>query len=332
MSRYLFLVEIEGCYAMIGEKEEHVYLVTGGCGFIGSHIAEALVQNGEKIRILDDLSTGREENIASFRDKTDLIVGDIRDDALVDKVMEGITGVFHEAALVSVGLSVESPRLNHEINILGTFNILEAARRHGVRRVVCASSAAVYGDDPRLPKKESYKPEPASPYGASKAMNEIYAALYTRLYGVETVALRYFNVYGERQDPASPYSGVLSLFKKAFEKEEPSITLYGDGKQTRDFVYVKDVAAANILVMGSPSFPGDVFNVGTGKSVSLQQVIGIMEHLTGKKSRIAYHSKRPGDIRYSEADVSALHQIGFQPVYSIEEGLRSYLFKKESHE
>ena len=332
MSRCLFPVEIEGGYAMIGEKEGCVYLVTGGCGFIGSHIAEALVQKGEKVRILDNLSTGREENIASFRKGVDLVVGDIRDDVLMDQVMDGVRGVFHEAALVSVGLSVESPRLNHDINVLGTFNVMEAARKNGIRRVVCASSAAVYGDDPRLPKQESHEPAPASPYGASKAINEVYASLYTTLYGVETVSLRYFNVYGERQDPASPYSGVLSLFKKAFEAEEPSLTLYGDGKQTRDFVYVRDVAAANILVMESSSFPGGVFNVGAGRSVSLLEVIGIMENLTGKKSRIAYQDKRPGDIRYSEADISALRGIGFQPVYHLEEGLRSYLFKEESHE
>ncbi|HHH84650.1 MAG TPA: SDR family NAD(P)-dependent oxidoreductase, partial [Firmicutes bacterium] len=208
---------------MIRKKEARVYLVTGGCGFIGSHIAEALVQKGEKVKILDNLTTGCEENIASFRQEVDLIVGDIRDEGLVNRVTEGVKGVFHEAALVSVGLSVESPRLNHDINVQGTFNVLEAARRNGIRRVVCASSAAVYGDDPRLPKKENYEPVPASPYGASKAMNEMYGSLYTRLYGVETVSLRYFNVYGERQDPASPYSGVLSLFKKAFEEEEPSI-------------------------------------------------------------------------------------------------------------
>ena len=310
---------------MMGEKEACVYLVTGGCGFIGSHIAEALALRGERVRILDDLSTGHEENIVSFRNKTELVIGDIRDEALLDRVMEGITGVFHEAALVSVVRSVESPRLNHDINVRGTFNILEAARRKGVRRVVCASSAAVYGDDPRLPKKEEFEPAPSSPYGASKAMNEIYGSLYTRLYGVETVSLRYFNVYGERQDPTSPYSGVLSLFKKAFEEEVPSLTIFGDGLQTRDFIYVKDVAAANLLAMESKSCPGGVFNVGTGKSVTLRRVIGIMEELTGKKSRIDYQERRPGDIRYSEADISALVKFGFRPRYDIEEGLRRYL-------
>jgi len=306
-----------------------VYLITGGCGFIGSHIAEALLSQGSRVRILDNLSTGRRENIASFNRSVELIIGDIRDEDCVERAMEGVRGVFHQAALVSVTQSVQNPQLNHDINIQGTFNILEKARRAKVKRIVMASSAAVYGNDSELPKKEESLLSPVSPYGTAKMIGELYGSLYMSLYGVESVALRYFNVYGERQDPSSPYSGVLSLFKKAFQDKEPRITIFGDGEQTRDFIYVKDVARANLMAMDSPVMAGEAFNVGTGERVSLLHVLMAFEKITGKRCRKDFKKGRPGDIRHSQADIEKLKTRGFQLAYSLEEGLINYLAEKE---
>jgi UDP-glucose 4-epimerase len=224
------------------------YLVTGGAGFVGSHIADALIERGHQVVVLDNLSSGHRENLADVIARIEFIEGDIRDPETCLKAAEGCDGIFHEAALVSVPDSINRPRDNHDINITGTLNILEAARKQGVKRVVFASSAAVYGDNPDLPKREDMLPEPKSPYALAKLTGEYYLKVYAECYGLETVALRYFNVFGSRQDPSSMYSGVISIFSERIKKGLP-ITIYGDGRQTRDFVNVRDVVSANLLAM-----------------------------------------------------------------------------------
>jgi UDP-glucose 4-epimerase len=224
------------------------YLVTGGAGFIGSHIVDALVAEDHKVVVLDNLSSGHRENLASVMDRIAFIEGDIRDADSCIQAADGCDGIFHEAALVSVADSVERPRDNHDINITGTLNVLEAARSAGVRRVVFASSAAIYGNNPELPKTEAMLPEPMSPYAVAKITGEHYLKTYAELYGLECIALRYFNVYGPRQDPSSPYSGVISIFARRVGQGLP-VTIYGDGEQTRDFINVADVISANLLAM-----------------------------------------------------------------------------------
>ncbi|MEI7851114.1 MAG: NAD-dependent epimerase/dehydratase family protein [Kiritimatiellales bacterium] len=224
------------------------YLVTGGAGFIGSHITDTLVEQGHDVVVLDDLSSGHKANLSEVWNKIEFIEGDICDAATCLKAAEGCDGIFHEAALVSVPDSINRPRDNHDINITGTLNILEAARQQGVKRVVFASSAAVYGDNPELPKREDMLPEPKSPYALAKLTGEYYLKVYAECFGLETVALRYFNVFGPRQDPSSMYSGVISIFSERIKKGLP-ITIYGDGEQTRDFVNVADVVSANLLAM-----------------------------------------------------------------------------------
>ena len=300
-----------------------MYCITGGCGFIGSHIAEELVKKGKKIRIIDDLSTGSIENIKAIRNDVEFIQGDIRDSALLEKTCKGVDTVFHQAALVSVGRSIEEPGLNHEINITGTANVLEACRKNGVKKLVMASSAAVYGNDPHLPKKETMNPSPISPYGLAKWQNEQTGAIYASLYGMSITCLRYFNVYGPRQDPRSPYSGVLSIFSKAFSQENVAITVFGDGLQTRDFIYVKDVVSANI-VASTITEPFTVFNVGTGKSVALLDVIDIMQDITVKDVNCDFKPERSGDIRFSSASVAKIKKHGFSPRYMLDQGLQEY--------
>ena len=300
-----------------------MYLVTGGCGFIGSHIAELLVKNGEKVRVLDNLSSGSLENISAFRKDVEFIEGDIRDRELLRRITAGVEGIFHEAALVSVPESMKQPALNHEINVTGTFNILDCAAAAGVRKVVLASSAAVYGNLPELPKREKMDTLPDSPYGFSKLAGEGYGDLYRRLYPMDVTALRYFNVFGPRQDPSSMYSGVLSIFTEAFMKNQCMISIFGDGKQTRDFIYVKDVAEANVMNMGVKG--SGCYNTATGRSSSLLDVVGALENITGKQANITYRETREGDIRYSEADISAIKRLGFLPKYDLEKGLKEYL-------
>lgn len=303
-----------------------MYLITGGCGFIGSHIAEALLARGDAVRIFDNLSSGYEHNIAAFRTKVDFVRGDVRDPDALATAMQGITHVFHKAALVSVFDSVERPRDNHEINLTGTLNVLTAARDAKVKRAVLASSAAIYGNDPTLPKQEDMRPAPESPYGLAKLTNEYYMSVFASLYGLETVSLRYFNVYGPRQDPKSMYSGVIAKFCEVVTTGQ-NPTVFGDGGQTRDFVFVKDIVAANLLAMSAPGVGrGEAINIGTGTQSSLLALLDALREITGRAFTPQFRPERVGDIRHSYADITrARTRLNFTPRFSIREGLRELL-------
>ncbi len=296
-------------------------LVTGGAGFIGSHLAEELVRQGASIVVLDNLASGNISNLNSIQDKISFIEGDIANKQTLDDVILGCDVVFHQAAVVSVTKTVEDPVSSAVVNDLGTINVLDAARRNGVRRVVLASSSAVYGDDPQLPKSESMLPAPMSPYALQKLTNEYYAGLYWRLYGLETVCLRYFNVYGPRQDPSSPYSGVISIFMtRAIGGMAPVI--FGDGRQTRDFVFVKDVVQANLLAAVKEEVSGMVFNVGTSQSIEITSLWQTIARLAGNERQPEYHGQRPGDIIHSLSSIQrAKERLSFHPHVGIEDGL-----------
>jgi UDP-N-acetylglucosamine/UDP-N-acetyl-alpha-D-glucosaminouronate 4-epimerase len=299
------------------------FLVTGGAGFIGSHIVEELLGRKHQVRVLDNFSTGKRENLDFAANSCDLAVvdGDIRDRETVARAVDGIQGVFHEAALVSVPATVEQPRLSLEINALGSFNVFEAARHAGVRRVVYASSAAVYGDSTQLPLAESVPPRPLSPYGLDKLYTEYLGALYQSLYGLETLALRYFNVFGPRQDPGSPYSGVISIFVDLLRAHRTP-TIFGDGDQTRDFVYVGDVVEANLRAMLADYRGFRVFNVATGRQTSLNQLLSQLQQLTGTSVVSRFAEARKGDIRHSLADISLIaRELGYVPSRSLSQGL-----------
>lgn len=304
-------------------------LVTGGCGFIGSHLVEALLREGYRVRVLDNLSSGHLENIAAVRNSVEFIEGDVRDHAAVQAAMSGVRGVFHEAALVSVFDSVARPRDNHEINCTGTLNVLLAAREAQVRRVVFASTAAVYGNDPTLPKREEMRPEPESPYAVAKLAGEHYLRIANRLYGLETVALRYFNVYGPRQDPRSPYSGVVSKFVQCI-RENKTPVVFGDGLQTRDFVFVRDIVRANLAAMRHPrAGNADVFNVASGRTATLLDLLKVLSGLIGRDLTPIFEPARAGDIRDSSAAIGAISTtLGYQAAFGLESGLRELL----SHE
>lgn len=297
-------------------------LVTGGAGFIGSHLVTTLVDKGCRVTVLDNLSTGHLKNLEGVKSKITFIEGDIRDENALVRATEGCQVVFHQAAMVSVTQSVEQPLESVAINDVGTLNVLEAARQNGVGRVVLASSSAIYGDDPQLPKTESMMPNPLSPYAVQKLTNEYYAMIYHRLYGLETVCLRYFNVFGPRQDPSSPYSGVISIFMtRAANKEAPMI--YGDGTQTRDFVYVGDVVAANLLAAESDQAEGQIFNVGTGESITITSLWEKISHMANCQAVPEYADARSGDIVHSLSSIQkANERIGFKPGTDFIEGLR----------
>ena len=290
------------------------YLVTGGAGFIGSHIVDSLVNKGHSVRVLDDLSSGHYSNLREVSDKIEFVEGDIRDSDTCSDAAEGCDGIFHQAALVSVVDSIERPRDNHDINITGTMNILEAARINGCKRIVFASSAAIYGNNPTLPKDESMLPEPLSPYGAAKICGEHCLQAYAEQFGISCIALRYFNVYGPRQDPSSMYSGVISRFVEC-AKNKATPTIFGDGKQTRDFVYVEDVVQANLKAMTTNnSLKFLRCNVGTGNKTCLLDVIEALRGITGELDQPLFKSERPGDIRHSVADITlAREKLDFKP-------------------
>jgi len=300
-------------------------LVTGGAGFIGSHLTDALVESGCRVTVLDNLSTGHRSNIEHLGDRIDFVHGDIRDAALLDRVIDGCEVAFHQAAVVSVTQSVEDPPHSCEVNDLGTVRVLDACRRAGVRRVVMASSSAVYGDDPRLPKTEDMAPMPLSPYAVQKLTGEFYASVFGQLYGLETVCLRYFNVFGPRQDPSSPYSGVISIFMtKAAAGQAP--TIYGDGGQTRDFVYVKDVVRANLAAAGKAEAAGKVFNVGRGESIRIRELWDLIGEIAGNDLQPAFAPPRPGDIRDSVSDIGAIRrELAFAPEVDLRRGLEKTL-------
>jgi len=300
----------------------HKALVTGGAGFIGSHISEALVEQGCDVTVLDNLASGHLSNLDSIRKKITFVEGGIEDEPLLASAIKGCDIVFHEAAVVSVTQTIHQPVTSAGVNDLGTIKVFEAARQNGIRRVVAASSSAVYGDVPQLPKTESMTPSPLSPYAIQKLTNEYYAELYHRMYGLETVCLRYFNVYGPRQDPSSPYSGVISIFMlKALENQQP--TIYGDGHQTRDFVFVEDVVKANLLAAGHEAASGKIYNVGTSQSVEINTLWHSIAGLAGCELSSQHEEARPGDIIHSLASIQrAKEQLDFQPAFSLEEGLR----------
>ena len=302
------------------------YLITGGCGFIGSHIAEALKEQKHTVIIYDNLSSGYEHNIAGFRDKITFIKADIRDMKALTTAMQGVDYIFHKAAMVSVFDSVERPIENHDINITGTLNVLNAAKESGVKRVVAASSASVYGNDPVLPKTEDMIPSPKSPYALAKIAMEYYMRIFAELYGLETVVFRYFNVYGPRQDPGSMYSGVISRFiDDILTGRKP--TVFGDGLQTRDFIFIQDVVEANLLAMNNHTLGrGEVFNIATGHPTSLLELLDILKDLTEKDVKPQFRSNRRGDIRHSVADISrARHKLDFTPCYGVRGGLMKLL-------
>ncbi len=301
------------------------YLVTGGAGFIGSNLVEALLEQGHAVRVLDNFSTGKRENIAPFRDHIDLLEGDLTVLEDVRRAVQGVEVVFHQGALPSVPKSIADPLASHEANVTGTLNVLIAAREARVRRVVFASSSSVYGDqNPAAPKDETMPPRPISPYGVAKLAAEHYCRVFYAVYGLETVALRYFNVFGPRQDPASMYAAVIPRFITALLAGQPPI-IYGDGEQTRDFTYVGNVVAANLLAAAAPAerVAGEVFNVAMGGQTSLNELVRMLCQIIGSEVSPIYDAPRPGDIRHSRADISkAQHCLKYKPRISLAEGLR----------
>lgn len=296
-------------------------LVTGGAGFIGSHLVEGLLEKGWPVRVLDDFSTGKVENLEPFKNQVEVIQGSVTEVADVDRAMAGRDLVFHLAALASVTRSVEAPLLSHEICATGTLRVLDSARRHGVKRLVYAGSSSAYGDQPGTFRKESDPLIPLSPYAAAKLAGEHYCSACTASYGLETVRMRFFNVFGPRQDAKSPYSGVIALFLTALTQgKEP--TIYGDGSQARDFVYVGNVVEALILAAQTPNASGQVFNVGMGASITILDLVENLNRLLGSSTKARHAEPRPGDIRFSCADITQARQIlGYEPRISFVEGL-----------
>jgi len=299
-----------------------VYLVTGGAGFIGSHIAEALVRRGDRVRVLDNLSTGFESNLAAVRDGIEFVEGDLVDAETVARVVEGVDCIFHEAALASVPRSVEHPLDTNAACVTGTVTLLDAARRAGVRRVVYAASSSAYGDQPQSSKRETDLPAPISPYGAAKLAAEYYCRAFAATYGLECVALRYFNVFGPRQDPGSPYSAVIPLFITAILAGRSPV-IYGDGLQSRDFTFVANVVHANLLAAEVPDVAGRVLNVANGRNVNLLELIDALNALLGTDVQPVHDPPRPGDIRESMADITqARALLGYESQVDFHEGLR----------
>ena len=306
------------------------YLVSGGAGFIGSHTVDELVRRGHGVVVLDDLSSGKEENLGEVRSKITFMKGSITDIEAVQRAMHQAEYVIHLAARTSVPRSVKDPIDTNRINVEGTLNVLVAARDNRVKRIVFAASSSAYGETPTLPKKESMQPSPISPYGVSKYVGELYAQAFGRCYGLENVCLRYFNIFGPRQDPDSPYSGVLSRFTAAFLQDEQPV-VFGDGEQTRDFTYVENAVQANLLACEAPGASGFVFNIGTGDRYSLNQTLEILRGLSAKKLPAKYEPAREGDIRDSQADITAARELlGYEPTVRFEEGLeRTYQWYRE---
>jgi nucleoside-diphosphate-sugar epimerase len=308
------------------------YLVTGGAGFIGSNTVDELVRRGHGVVVLDDLSSGKEDNLAEVRSKITFMKGSITDIEAVQKAMVQADYVIHLAARTSVPRSVKDPVDTNRINVDGTLNVLVAARDNKVKRVVFAASSSAYGDTPTLPKSEDMPAVPISPYGVSKYVGELYAQTFGRCYGLENVCLRYFNIFGPRQDPDSPYSGVLSRFSTAFLDSTPAV-VFGDGEQTRDFTYVENAVRANILACEAPSATGRTFNIGTGHAISLNQVLQMLQKASGKTLDTKYEPAREADIRDSVADIRLAKEfLGYEPVVLFEEGLeRTYAWYQTNH-
>ena len=297
-----------------------LYLVTGGAGFIGSHLAEELVRRGERVRVVDSFITGKRQNLAHLR-QVEFIEGDLANIDVAQRAVAGADFVLHQAAIPSVPRSVQDPVTSNRANIDASLNVLVAARDAGVRRVVYAGSSSAYGNTPTLPKIETMPTAPLSPYALQKLVAEQYCQMFTQLYGLETVTIRYFNVFGPRQDPSSPYSGVISLFINALcDGRQP--TIYGDGEQTRDFTYVANVVDGVLRACHAPGASGEVINVATGGRISLNQLFRTIRDLVGAKIEPMYRDSRAGDVRDSQADISkARRLLGYEPVVTFEEGL-----------
>ena len=300
-----------------------IALVTGGAGFVGSHIATALVDAGARVRVVDDLSTGYLKNLRHIESKIDFIEGSVGAAATLGRALTDVELVFHQAAIPSVPRSVDRPIESHDASVNATFALLLAARDQKVRRVVYAASSSAYGDQPELPKREDMRPAPLSPYAVGKLVGEYYGQVFTNVYGLETVSLRYFNVFGPRQDPGSQYSGVISRFMSALVNGEQPI-IYGDGGQSRDFTFVSNVVDANMRAAESPGAVGKVMNVANGRQVTLNELLEIMKTVTGRSGAAArYEPVRVGDVRHSLADISlARSLLGYEPRVGLEEGLR----------
>lgn len=299
------------------------YLVTGAAGFIGSSLVRALIARGEKVRGIDNFATGKKENIEPIRKQFEFVEGDIRKLEQIRAACEGVEVIFHQAAIPSVPKSVADPVTSHEANINGTLNVLLAAREAKVRRVVYAASSSVYGETPTLPKVETMSPSPISPYAVQKLCGEHYLTSFYRVYGLETVSLRYFNVFGPYQDPGSMYSGVLAIFcTKMLKGEVP--TIHGDGEQSRDFTYIDNTVSGNLLAASAPAseVAGKVFNLATGRRITLNETVAILRKITGYKGEVKHGPERGGDIKHSLADITqAQMHMGYKPTVSFEEGL-----------
>ncbi|MCA9268953.1 MAG: SDR family oxidoreductase [Planctomycetales bacterium] len=297
-------------------------LVTGGAGFIGSHIVEALVARGDRVRVVDNLCTGFRKNLDAVADRIEFIEADINDAAALAGALRGVECVFHQAALASVPLSLERPLDTHRACVTGTVNLLFAAHQAGVKRVVYAASSSAYGDHPTASKRESDLPMPLSPYAAAKLACEYYCQAFGHSFGLQTVAIRYFNVFGPRQDPASPYSAVIPIFITALLAGKPPV-IYGDGGQSRDFTYVGDVVHGNLLAAESPTAAGKTINVATGRSVTLLDMLAALNRLLGTDVQPKFEAARAGDVRESLADITLARQhLGYEPQIAFEEGLR----------
>lgn len=298
------------------------FLVTGGAGFIGSHMVRRLIGEGGVIRVVDDLSTGHEARLNDLRDSIEFVHGDLADGKVSDKVVEGVDYVLHQAAVPSVQRSVGDPVGTNRANVTATLNLLESSRKAGVRRFVYAASSSAYGDTEVLPKTEEMPPNPLSPYALQKLVGERYCKLYHDVYGLETVSLRYFNVFGPAQDPHSEYAAVIPKFISKLLANEP-ITVYGDGEQSRDFTYIENVVEANLLAFQATEAPGKVFNIGYGQRTSLKTLIRMLERIIGVEAQVRYEPPKPGDVRHSLADIQRAQEVlGYRPHIDIEEGLR----------
>ncbi|UCG62967.1 MAG: SDR family oxidoreductase [Candidatus Zixiibacteriota bacterium] len=297
------------------------YLVTGGAGFIGSNIAAKLIEQGDTVRILDNFSTGRRENVECLKDRCEIIEGDIRDMAEAEKAVSGMDYVLHQAALPSVPRSVKDPLTSNAVNIDGTLYLLEAARKSGVKKFVMASSSSVYGESEELPKHEKMTPSPLSPYAVTKLTNEYYLKVYWQLYRFPTVALRYFNIFGPKQDPGSEYAAVIPKFiTSLLEGEQPVV--FGDGEQSRDFTYIDNCVQANLLAVTNDEVVGDHYNVACGDQFTLNQTLDILRQIIGSDIQAQYDPPRDGDILHSYASIDKLRKFGYEPSVDFKEGLR----------
>lgn len=298
------------------------FLITGGAGFIGSHIVRRILKDGGKVRVIDNLSTGKKERLHDLEGAIEFISEDLSDPSVCDAAVSGIEYVVHQAAVPSVQRSIQDPRGTNRANVTGTLNLLESCRKHSVKKVVYAASSSAYGDTPVLPKSEDMPANPLSPYALQKFVGERYCKLYHALWGLETVSLRYFNVFGPDQDPLSEYSAVIPKFATRLQTGQP-LVVYGDGEQSRDFTYVENVVEANLLALKATRGGGAVINIGCGSRLTLNQLIQCLEEILGVRAVVDYQKPRPGDVRDSLADIRLARELlGYEPKVAVEEGLR----------